>query len=766
MRAKLLPVAAALGLIVLAAFFFRRLPVGKSDIGNRTTEAAPAPAATPAEENAPNPTKASSPPTTPAPPLSPEAQKAFDVGTSLCREAFLVGKGNPEKWDAAWDAAIDALAKACQLAPAHAPVMFYLAEANEERKRFLTAIAWGRACLYAAPHGEFADNARKQVEYCGRQVEAQRIKIFATDMALAEKVAPDTSHMMENGIYYLEYYAWQRAKPPTAHLYGPPSFITDKRQGVLMDVQYVQAESGDLQPFIKDEKKYLAEHDKDSDKDTRQNVFPMPIFEHSFWDACFNTCLETEDWQGAIEALNWDYGSLDVTELRRQEWRAWASRLGSAYEEKWGALLGKWNQLLDQQSGLENLNSTQEIVAAWGHLAEQLGREEQEFRIEEAVNSLTEQAKNKQGNPHEIPLRVADLGLPLGKALRRIHALEKASDDALVSWIMWKPRAPLDNGKRSAYVNERMAGEEPAKTSLDEIKAFVAAHPGLASARGYWDATPLHVAALGWFTPRFLIEQLYEMDAFFSRDGRWFSTPGGRGYTPGDKVSREHLPFALAAVRFLLEENADVHAKTTNGWTPLHVAAMAYSGEPEAVEIVKALLAKGADVNARANDGLTPLHIAARCGKSALLDCLLESGAEPRAAMADGRTPLSIVARNAWDEAGQTRMLDALLAKGVNVNNACASDGYTALHIAARNGNEKLIEYLLAKGADVKATTAEHGYTALHLAAIHGHMEAAKLLVDAGVEVEALDQSEKTAAQLASENGHDELSEYLTAKQP
>jgi glycerophosphodiester phosphodiesterase len=88
------------------------------------------------------------------------------------------------------------------------------------------------------------------------------------------------------------------------------------------------------------------------------------------------------------------------------------------------------------------------------------------------------------------------------------------------------------------------------------------------------------------------------------------------------------------------------------------------------------------------------------------------------------------------------------------------------LHIAARNGNEKLIKYLLAKGADVKATTTEHNYTALHLAAIDGHMEAAKLLVDAGIEVEALDQSEKTAAQLASENGHAELSEYLTAQEP
>jgi ankyrin repeat protein len=45
-------------------------------------------------------------------------------------------------------------------------------------------------------------------------------------------------------------------------------------------------------------------------------------------------------------------------------------------------------------------------------------------------------------------------------------------------------------------------------------------------------------------------------------------------------------------------------------------------------------------------------------------------------------------------------------------------------------------------------------------------MEIAKLLVGAGIEVEAQDNSESTAAQLASKNGHNELSEYLAAQNP
>ena len=52
----------------------------------------------------------------------------------------------------------------------------------------------------------------------------------------------------------------------------------------------------------------------------------------------------------------------------------------------------------------------------------------------------------------------------------------------------------------------------------------------------------------------------------------------------------------------LIENGADVSAKSLKGLTPLHYAAV--NGHKEIAEL---LIAKGADVNAKANDGRTPL---------------------------------------------------------------------------------------------------------------------------------------------------------------
>ncbi len=64
--------------------------------------------------------------------------------------------------------------------------------------------------------------------------------------------------------------------------------------------------------------------------------------------------------------------------------------------------------------------------------------------------------------------------------------------------------------------------------------------------------------------------------------------------------------------------------------------------------------------------------------------------------------------------------------------NAAQGDGFTALHWAAKLGNEEIARILIAAGADVKATTRIGNYQPLHVAAAAGQAEVARALLAGG----------------------------------
>ncbi len=135
------------------------------------------------------------------------------------------------------------------------------------------------------------------------------------------------------------------------------------------------------------------------------------------------------------------------------------------------------------------------------------------------------------------------------------------------------------------------------------------------------------------------------------------------------------------AVRILDTTPGAVHAKSSDGWTPLHLAAffgraeltrilLDAGAEIEAVsgnaianrplhaalagkldpEVVELLLSRGADVNATAEAGVTPLHLAAARGSLTFTQRLLDLKADPNARMTDGKLPANFAVERGHPE--------------------------------------------------------------------------------------------------------------------
>jgi ankyrin repeat protein len=108
-------------------------------------------------------------------------------------------------------------------------------------------------------------------------------------------------------------------------------------------------------------------------------------------------------------------------------------------------------------------------------------------------------------------------------------------------------------------------------------------------------------------------------------------------------------------VDFLIAQGADVnHAKPDTGETPLH-SALCKAGRPYFLYVIKLLVENGADVNAKTipggesgafmrdvrTKGETPLHRAAAYGDEAMIGYLLDHGADKQARDAHGNSPIS-----------------------------------------------------------------------------------------------------------------------------
>jgi ankyrin repeat protein len=187
------------------------------------------------------------------------------------------------------------------------------------------------------------------------------------------------------------------------------------------------------------------------------------------------------------------------------------------------------------------------------------------------------------------------------------------------------------------------------------------------------------------------------------------------------------IPGASRTVKNLADKRANFNANN-GGYTPL-MAAMR-SGNAETIRL---LIEQGADVRAKTKSGYTALYGAASWpGNAAVVRLLLEKGADPKVSVeipgpaAEVFTP-AMAAAARGDAASLRRLLDA----GAEVNIQGGRFARTALLWAATTGSEESVQTLLDKGADINAK--DHlGNTPLGWAKRRGETDIVKLLEKAG----------------------------------
>ena len=174
---------------------------------------------------------------------------------------------------------------------------------------------------------------------------------------------------------------------------------------------------------------------------------------------------------------------------------------------------------------------------------------------------------------------------------------------------------------------------------------------------------------------------------------------GGAGSTNADERSLQ----AGQVIELLLSYGSDVHAKTAEGATALHICAR----DGRSPQVLSALLAGGASALERDEMGVTPLMAACAGGDAAIVTALLEhietakaeelSKAAEGAEGAEGAGEADGGSGNDVQRAARTAVAEAL---------AMADRfGMQPLHHAIEGGHTSLALMLVKRGAAVSATT-------------------------------------------------------------
>ena len=115
------------------------------------------------------------------------------------------------------------------------------------------------------------------------------------------------------------------------------------------------------------------------------------------------------------------------------------------------------------------------------------------------------------------------------------------------------------------------------------------------------------------------------------------------GFTPLHLACQNNLLKVVKAFEVQLNLEQVLNGQTQDHNTPLHIVCMNGS---KSLDIVNFLIKKNANVHATNKNGETPLHISARGGYKQLTNVLLKNGADVDVQDCEGRTPVILAAIN------------------------------------------------------------------------------------------------------------------------
>lgn len=201
------------------------------------------------------------------------------------------------------------------------------------------------------------------------------------------------------------------------------------------------------------------------------------------------------------------------------------------------------------------------------------------------------------------------------------------------------------------------------------------------------------------------------------------------------------------AVKDLLDEGADVDYQGQEGMSALMLAARLNS-----VGIVRLLVGEGAQIDMIDDRGYTALLYAAENDRANNADVLLEAGADPDWLPHSGLSPVMVCF---FGDSLETA--EVLLIKGADVNlrtSTSTFDDFTALYLAARNGQLNFVRLFLLYGASVSMEVSSSKIQPLRGAALGNSPKIIELLLNYDADINHQDVDGWTALYAAAYFGN------------